>query len=221
MGEATEVRSGLAAAVAAFQGAISIIGRDRDVEVKSDKGRYTFRYATLAALWKVARAPLAANGLALLQSPEVVTDGARTLVRVTTTLRHVSGEQEVNVLALPVAQVTPQGIGSAISYARRYAMGALLGLASEDEDDDGAAAAGNETAPRSMGRPPPTPPRKATQGAPVSAAELEQQMASCRTVAELSKVGARVKDAGLDAAEQARLRGIYNARATELRGVPS
>jgi hypothetical protein len=85
----------------------------------------------------------------VLQQP-VTADGAS--VTVTTILRHISGEQVSSALTLTVpGETTPQNLGSAITYARRYGAGGLLGLASSldstSEDDGNAASAPPATDP--------------------------------------------------------------------------
>jgi len=130
--EKSNVGNELAAALSKCQGALSSVGKDREV-----KGTYSFKYATLSAIWEVVRKPLADNGLSVVQLPSV---GERK-VSVETRLMHASGGCISSVIELPVAQQTPQGIGSALSYARRYALSAMLGVVSDDDDDDGLAAA--------------------------------------------------------------------------------
>lgn len=94
------------------------------------------KFADLAACWDVARAPLSENGLAVFQPACVVAEG----VTVVTLLSHVSGEWMCAELTLPLAQKTPQAVGSAISYGRRYSFSSMLGIVSRDEDDDGSSA---------------------------------------------------------------------------------
>lgn len=59
-----------------------------------------------------------------------------------TFLFHSSGEFISGECFLPVVIQNPQGIGSCITYARRYTLQSVLGIAAEDEDDDGNAASG-------------------------------------------------------------------------------
>lgn len=92
-------------------------------------------YADLASCWAAIREPLASNGLALVQT--LGTDPAG--VTVETTLLHTSGEFLSESTWLPVNQKTPQGYASSFSYARRYALSAMVGLSSEEDDDGNAA----------------------------------------------------------------------------------
>lgn len=90
-------------------------------------------YATLKSVWDVCKKPLTDNGLSVVQSPEV--DGSA--VKVTTTLLHKSGQWFESSITMPVPakSLNCQGIGSAITYARRYALAAMVGVAPEDDDD--------------------------------------------------------------------------------------
>jgi pyruvate/2-oxoglutarate dehydrogenase complex dihydrolipoamide acyltransferase (E2) component len=125
------------------------------------------KYADLLAVWDAVRGPLSENGLHLLQSAatEFLDRGGvfATIVRVTSKLTHVSGEFYASDLCMPVPNATPQGIGSAISYAKRYAMSALLGIPSiADEegrkcDDDAETAQGRGT---TRSKPSPQPEQK-------------------------------------------------------------
>jgi len=93
-------------------------------------------YASLAATQEGARMPLSKNGLALIQS--VQTEGDDYFVE--TRIIHSSGQWIGSKLKLLIFKKDMQGIGSATTYAKRYAAQAILGL-SGDEDDDGNAAA--------------------------------------------------------------------------------
>ena len=128
----------LAAALAKAQAQFPSISRDREVTVQTKTGgKYTFRYAPLDTILAAVRAPMSTNGLAisqLLDGPDLVT-----------LLMHESGaiiEGRTMIPREPGANV--QQLGSAITYLRRYAIQAILGIASEEGDDDGNAAAGNK-----------------------------------------------------------------------------
>lgn len=97
-------------------------------------GKFNYTYADLAQVIEATRPALLANGLAVMQFP--TTEPGK--VTVETTLAHTSGEYITESLTMPVVMDTPQSVGSAITYARRYAYMAALGLAAQD--DDGAAA---------------------------------------------------------------------------------
>ena len=94
------------------------------------------KYADLAAVWDAIRKPLAANGLSIVQFPRTVQQG----VEIETTLLHTSGEFLRDSLWLPCSKVDAQGIGSAITYGRRYALMAVCGIAPVDDDGEAAVA---------------------------------------------------------------------------------
>lgn len=130
----------IAAALVTALGNLRNPPRNRSVEVSTrGGGRYSFRYATLDKILDLARPVLAAEGLALFQPISTNEKGAMVLV---TRLLHRSGEWMETSIPLPTPGGDPQAFGSAVTYLRRYAVTALLGIAS-DEDDDANRAAGN------------------------------------------------------------------------------
>ena len=92
-------------------------------------------YADLASCYEASRPAMAKHGLSIVQLPGRREDGTTTL---TTMLLHTSGEFLGEEAGVKLSQETAQAAGSAITYLRRYAYSAMLGLATED--DDGAAA---------------------------------------------------------------------------------
>lgn len=103
------------------------------------------RYADLAATWDACRSALAANEIAVVQSPS--TDG--NLVRMTTLLLHGSGEWvESDPLQVQARDAAPQAVGSCLTYLRRYQLASMAGVA--PEDDDAEAASGRDRAPASV-----------------------------------------------------------------------
>jgi hypothetical protein len=91
-------------------------------------------YADLASVWEACRGALTKHGLSVLQP--VAADGPS--VTVTTLLTHNSGEWIASDLTMTAQQNTPQGIGSCITYARRYALASMVGVAPEDDDGNAA-----------------------------------------------------------------------------------
>lgn len=126
--EKSESIAKLAAALNAFQS--QTVGA-----VKGARGHHG-AYTTLADAWEAARGPLTANGLAVVQLPCQASQGS---VGVVTTITHSSGEwmSEVFEMPIPKGSNAAQMTGSAISYARRYAFMAALGLPSVDDDAQG------------------------------------------------------------------------------------
>jgi len=115
-------------------------GRTATIPPKDGRGGFSYSYADLADVLSDSRPVLAANGLAITQA--VVTNGRD--VEVWTTILHESGQYRTDGPLAFNGGSNPQQAGSAITYARRYAALASLGLASED--DDGAKAANEPTA---------------------------------------------------------------------------
>ncbi len=97
-----------------------------------DNPFYKSKYAPLQDVLNIARPLLSKHGLSVLQHPSG--DGVN--ISINTMLLHESGEWiEFEPLLLKADKATPQGAGSAITYGRRYALSAVLGIASEDDDD--------------------------------------------------------------------------------------
>lgn len=107
---------------------------------KKDSTNPHFRnsYADLASVWDAVRKPLTENGLSIIQFPRTVGNG----VEIETTLLHVSGEYMSDVLWVPCSKNDAQGLGSAITYGRRYALMAVTGIAPVDDDGNAAVASG-------------------------------------------------------------------------------
>lgn len=101
---------------------------------ESDNPFYKSRYADLATCLQTAKKVMAENGLSLSQ--HCTFDG--NFVQCVTVLGHTSGQMMASTLAVPVVKKDPQGIGSSITYARRYALSAVIGLAQADDDAEGA-----------------------------------------------------------------------------------
>lgn len=126
----------VADALVAAAAELTDIHRTRTASIPTKTGgSYGYRYADLADLLQTVRPVLAKHGLVTTQTASTVGDE----VAIWTTLLHSSGQFITAApLALPAGR-TAQETGSAITYGRRYALMALLGLAADD--DDGAAAA--------------------------------------------------------------------------------
>ena len=107
-----------------------------------DKVNPAFRshYATLEAIVEACREHLAANGLSIVQMP---TDDPSNCDRtaLTTMLLHSSGEFISNTVSCRLTKNDAQGLGSAMTYLRRYALAAFVGVTSTEDDDGNAASA--------------------------------------------------------------------------------
>jgi hypothetical protein len=142
------------------------------------------KYADLASALNAVSLPLAAQGVSVMQFPETNVEGKT--VTVETLLLHSSGEWIGCSTTMPVLKWDPQGIGSAITYARRYGVMAVCGIA--PEDDDGEAAGKGEAVTEHRNPPPREDGRQATLGKWI--AEITD--ASTRGVTALEAVGRRL-----------------------------
>lgn len=118
-------RGALAKAMAKAQGDLGPVLKDKT------NPAFKSKYADLGAVLEAILPALNRAGLSLVQSPSY--DGA--LVGVTSILLHESGEWMEATLHMKPVKMDPQGIGSCITYARRYAALAIAGAAPEDDDD--------------------------------------------------------------------------------------
>lgn len=125
----------LFAAMAMARQEFGAFTKSKTATIKSDKGSYGYSYADLSDIIEATAAALAKHGLVVIQEPEVVSDGGRQMVIIHGCIAHKSGGiYQFRSLPVPVVGGTAQSIGSAISYARRYQLSAVLNLAASDDD---------------------------------------------------------------------------------------
>lgn len=129
--EMSEKINALAEALAKAQGEM------KNAAKSSDNPYFKSKYADLAEVLNVAREPLSKNGLSIMQANEGVANG---YMSVTTLLMHSSGQYIKSTGSFPVGKQDAQGNGSALTYARRYSLAAMLGIAQEDDDGNSACA---------------------------------------------------------------------------------
>lgn len=132
----------IAAALVKAQSAMPLPEKNREVTVQpknrpdgSAPKPYKFWYTTLDELVENVRPALTQNGLWFTQ--EICGEHGKPQLK--TTLWHESGQHIVSVMPVIVASPDAQAFGSAVSYAKRYALSALLGQPSDDDDDANAA----------------------------------------------------------------------------------
>lgn len=131
----SEMPATLAAALAAFQASLPSIRKGDTAKVDTKAGgSYTYKFADLADVNGVVLPLLGAVGLSFSTKPTLRDNRFVLAYR----LLHVSGEYDEGEYPLP-QQGTPQEYGSAITYARRYTLCSVVGVA-PDKDDDGASA---------------------------------------------------------------------------------
>lgn len=152
--------SKLAEALSKAQGEMEAAAKD------STNPHFNRTYADLASVWEAVRLPLSKNGLAVCQFPS--SEGA--VAKVVTMLTHSSGEWTASELKIKAQSDTAQNIGSAITYARRYSLMAVCGIA--PDDDDGNAASGRDEKPSNQ-----KPAQKSSQGKkPAGKSQTTQEM---------------------------------------------
>lgn len=120
----------LAEALAAAQSEITDPAKD------AVNPHFRSRYADLATVLKTVRPVLAKHGIALTQTTQIL-DGALVLV----TRLHWRDEELAGYYPISPTKADPQGYGSALTYARRYTIQAIVGVAADDDDDGNAASA--------------------------------------------------------------------------------
>jgi hypothetical protein len=178
-------------------------------------------------VWAAARPALSKHGLAVTQTLDENRPDTPPCVRLITTLMHASGEWIAGTMEMPVQQQNAQGFGSAITYARRYALAAILGIAADDDDGEGAVQRTTSTpvhealpppkkaTPRPRAVPSPEPSPVVTdlpEPAAHPIAQLEHDIQAASSVKELAAVAIRINDANLEKTDQAYLRPIYTAK---------
>lgn len=106
--------------------------KNPELDCKVAYDRTEFRYASLGACLNAVKEPLNKNGLVLCQTFTNLEDG----VRVTTTIIHAeSGQTLAASIVIPVKVMTPQNLGSACTYGKRYTLCALCGIVGDDDED--------------------------------------------------------------------------------------
>nr|DAF78388.1 MAG TPA: ERF superfamily protein [Caudoviricetes sp.] len=93
-------------------------------------------YANLESFLNAIRPALEANGLIIIQN--AIESDTVDVLKLETTIMHESGEYMSSVMPMPVAKKDAQGYGSAMTYARRYSIASMFGIAQADDDGNAA-----------------------------------------------------------------------------------
>ena len=125
----SESIANLAKALSIVQGKLTYAAKD------SANPFFKSKYADLESVWDSCRTLLSDNGLSVIQFPGEYFDGTMSL---TTILAHASGEWMSQQMSVPVTKPDAQGAGSALSYMRRYALSAVVGVVQADDDGNAA-----------------------------------------------------------------------------------
>ena len=177
------------------------------------------KYSTIEDYVNAAKPILAKHGLSISQAPNLM-DGQFVL---TTILMHESGEHLASNQPIFATKQDAQSMGSAITYARRYAYGAVLGMASGDFDDDGNAAAAKSTKQAS----PPKTQKPAASPAPVTPSKGERGTTNSTIEERVSAVphlggltalydGLKGEIEAMDEAKRNEVLALFSKRKTEL-----
>jgi len=133
----------LATALSIVQGKLSHAKKD------SANPFFKSKYADLESVWDACRDLLAANGLSVMQFPGEYFEGSMSM---TTILAHSSGEWIGQEMSLPVSKPDAQGSGSALTYMRRYALAAVVGVVQADDDANAAVQSKSSSAMKSIAK---------------------------------------------------------------------
>lgn len=137
-----ETGSKLALALSKAQGMMKSAKKDMDNPFFKSK------YADLASVWDACREALSSNEIAVMQVPEMQGN----IIGIRTKLIHSSGEYEEGFFPLAVPPTAKaQEMGSAMTYLRRYALSAMVGVAPEDDDgNDASKTSGQKIQPKTI-----------------------------------------------------------------------
>ena len=127
----SESIANLAKALSIVQGKLTYAVKD------SANPFFKSKYADLESVWDACRSLLAENGLCVMQFPGTYSDLDKSM-SLTTILSHVSGEYISQEMSVPVTKADAQGAGSALTYMRRYALAAVVGVVQADDDGNAA-----------------------------------------------------------------------------------
>lgn len=213
----------LCKALSKFQGEVA------DPKADTENTYFKSKYATLAGVLQAVRPLLQKHGLSVTQGMKPCEHGF--LLR--TVLWHESGGSIDSELPVPLTDKdTPQSIGSKITYARRYTLQAILGIASEQDDDAEAAmqrtqAGSSRPAPAADSKPAragSTPARPATPVTGPSFALVEEAVAAMRaakTVDDLHALVPRLQASKFKGADYDTAHRVLQARRLELAKPPA
>jgi hypothetical protein len=132
MSEPTTTTSSLDKAIYNIQQKVQVIAREDKADID---GKYSYKYAGLPKVWEVLKPLLGEEGL-LVKQPTATHDGNTMGDFLKTTITHVeSGESMTEYMRLIMRREDPQGMGAAVTYAKRYQLGNIFGLITEDDND--------------------------------------------------------------------------------------
>ena len=219
-----EARAAFFSALAQFQSQVPPINKGKVANIRPRQGApYSYRFANVADIQRAIAPGLAACGLSVTFDTTATPGG----FTVTCLVHHVEGHTETASFPVQIgtsAQMNPtQAAGSALTYGRRYALCAALGIVTAEDDDDAQATdqdpfdphpgPNQPTAPAPQRAPSGPPPPAQTQGAPINEAQHRRLEAR---IGELGLDRARVKAWVLRAWNVAHLTEVPRDRYSDL-----
>lgn len=185
----------LAKALAAAQLKMQNAGKD------AVNPHFKNKYATLASVREAVTQPLAEQGISIAQLNEPHGDAG---VCVITLMMHSSGQWIRSRLFVPASKKDAQGFGSALSYARRYALASICNIATDDDDD------GNQAARPSIA--------KAAPQAPVAGVVegFLRRIEDAEDQSTLAVIGRDVQESPLGEADRTVVRDAYVSKAKKV-----
>jgi len=127
----SESIANLAKSLSAVQGKLTYAKKD------SKNPFFKSNYADLESVWDACRDLLSSNGLAVSQFPGLYSELDKSM-SLTTILTHTSGEWISQEMSVPMSKPDAQGAGSCLTYMRRYALAAVVGVVQADDDGNAA-----------------------------------------------------------------------------------
>jgi hypothetical protein len=204
-------------ALSLLQGALPKVSKAQEGKVEGQSAAsgkaysYTYKYADLADVTAAVGPLLAKHGLSFFAAP-TIDPANRGQMILAWSLLHESGEERNGEWPLGPVNQKPQALGSMVTYARRYCLGAATGIVAED-DDDGAQAqrdhgsrqsaadawdSATPAPPRQDGRKPPAPP--SPEATDPEAQVFADRAHKATTPAEIETIHREAREAGKVAA---------------------
>lgn len=168
MFEMSEHINDLAAALAKAQAEIKPAAKD------ATNPHFKSKYAGLPAVWDACRAQLSSNGLSVAQLP---IDSGEGRVGLRSMLLHSSGQYIACTYSTKLQQDNAQGVGSALTYLRRYGLAALIGVVADDDDDGNAASQRQSAGPATYAAPAGQPATNGNGGVKASEKQIKMLFA--------------------------------------------
>ena len=174
----------LAGALAAAQSEMTFARKDSTNPFLKSK------YSDLASVWEAVRVPLTKNNLCVTQLPTGET--------LTTVLAHKSGQYIASTMPVKTgrndARNDAQAYGSALTYARRYALSAIVGIAQDDDDGEGAGKNNSDHQPNKAKPSAPVAPKPAPHPAQTNETKPQEKKPDPAVTAALKKFCGAIRE---------------------------